>query len=157
MDRAADRRGDALIPQLLDDAATKVVTISDGRALVEGDPARLLLRSPQPGDRSRLAMFLGEADDVRYVAVVLSPDEPTPFGLPAGPRPPGSRGGGSMSADDRGPERRPDRRPVAMTAMSLTIVVMAYLTYKGANAGPPKRRRCLATTQLQQSTPARLR
>jgi quinol---cytochrome c reductase cytochrome c subunit, bacillus type len=38
---------------------------------------------------------------------------------------------------DRGPERRPDRRPVAMTAMSLTIVVMAYLTYKGANAGPP--------------------
>jgi len=38
---------------------------------------------------------------------------------------------------DRGPERRPDRRPIAMTAMSLTIVVMAYLTYKGANAGPP--------------------
>jgi quinol-cytochrome oxidoreductase complex cytochrome b subunit len=38
---------------------------------------------------------------------------------------------------DRGPERRPERRPVAMTAMSLTIVVMAYLTYKGANAGPP--------------------
>jgi menaquinol-cytochrome c reductase cytochrome b/c subunit len=38
---------------------------------------------------------------------------------------------------DRGPERRPDRRPFAMTAMSLTIVVMAYLTYKGANAGPP--------------------
>jgi mono/diheme cytochrome c family protein len=24
-----------------------------------------------------------------------------------------------------------------MTALSLTIVVMAYLTYKGANAGPP--------------------
>jgi quinol-cytochrome oxidoreductase complex cytochrome b subunit len=38
---------------------------------------------------------------------------------------------------DRGPERRPERRPVAMTAMSLTIVVIAYLTYKGANAGPP--------------------
>ena len=38
---------------------------------------------------------------------------------------------------DRGPERRPERRPVAMTALSLTIVVMAYLTYKGANAGPP--------------------
>jgi quinol---cytochrome c reductase cytochrome c subunit, bacillus type len=38
---------------------------------------------------------------------------------------------------DRGAERRPERRPVAMTAMSLTIVVMAYLTYKGANAGPP--------------------
>jgi menaquinol-cytochrome c reductase cytochrome b/c subunit len=38
---------------------------------------------------------------------------------------------------DRGPERRPERRPVAMTALSLTIIVMAYLTYKGANAGPP--------------------
>jgi quinol-cytochrome oxidoreductase complex cytochrome b subunit len=38
---------------------------------------------------------------------------------------------------DRGPERRPDRRPIAMTAMSMTIIVMAYLTYKGANAGPP--------------------
>ena len=38
---------------------------------------------------------------------------------------------------DRGPERRPERRPIAMTAMSMTIIVMAYLTYKGANAGPP--------------------
>jgi quinol---cytochrome c reductase cytochrome c subunit, bacillus type len=38
---------------------------------------------------------------------------------------------------DRGPERRPERRPIAMTAMTLTVVVMAYLTYAGANAGPP--------------------
>jgi quinol-cytochrome oxidoreductase complex cytochrome b subunit len=38
---------------------------------------------------------------------------------------------------DRGPERRPERRPIAMTAMAMTIVVMAFLTYKGANAGPP--------------------
>jgi menaquinol-cytochrome c reductase cytochrome b/c subunit len=38
---------------------------------------------------------------------------------------------------DRGPERRPERRPVAMSAMALTIIAMAYLTYKGANAGPP--------------------
>ncbi|HJS94223.1 MAG TPA: c-type cytochrome [Solirubrobacteraceae bacterium] len=38
---------------------------------------------------------------------------------------------------DRGAERRPERRPVAMTAMAMTIVVMAYLTYAGANAGPP--------------------
>src|SRR3954466_7978995 len=37
----------------------------------------------------------------------------------------------------RGPTPPPDPRPIAMTAMSLTIVVMAYLTYKGANAGPP--------------------
>src|SRR5690242_1493116 len=38
---------------------------------------------------------------------------------------------------DRGPERRPERRPIAMSALTLTVVVMAYLTYAGANAGPP--------------------
>jgi menaquinol-cytochrome c reductase cytochrome b/c subunit len=38
---------------------------------------------------------------------------------------------------DRGPERRPERRPIAMSALALTIVAMAYLTYAGANAGPP--------------------
>jgi menaquinol-cytochrome c reductase cytochrome b/c subunit len=38
---------------------------------------------------------------------------------------------------DRGAERRPERRPIAMGAMSLTVIVMAFLTYKGATAGPP--------------------
>ena len=38
---------------------------------------------------------------------------------------------------DRSPERRPERRPIAMTAMLLTIVAMAYLTYLGASAGSP--------------------
>src|SRR3954454_5984943 len=38
---------------------------------------------------------------------------------------------------DRGAERRPERRPIAMVALLLTIVTMGYLTYKGANAGPP--------------------
>jgi quinol-cytochrome oxidoreductase complex cytochrome b subunit len=38
---------------------------------------------------------------------------------------------------DRGPERRPERRPIAMTALGMTVVVIAYLTYTGANAGPP--------------------
>jgi mono/diheme cytochrome c family protein len=38
---------------------------------------------------------------------------------------------------DRGPERRPERRPVATTAGIFTIIAMAYLTYLGANAGPP--------------------
>ena len=36
---------------------------------------------------------------------------------------------------DRGPERRPERRPIATTAACLTIGAMAYLTYLGANAG----------------------
>jgi menaquinol-cytochrome c reductase cytochrome b/c subunit len=38
---------------------------------------------------------------------------------------------------DRGPERRPERRPIAMTALIFTVITMAYLTYAGANTGPP--------------------
>jgi menaquinol-cytochrome c reductase cytochrome b/c subunit len=38
---------------------------------------------------------------------------------------------------DRNPERRPDRRPVALTAGILTIIAMAYLTFLGASAGSP--------------------
>src|SRR5438093_2234 len=37
---------------------------------------------------------------------------------------------------DRGPERRPERRPIATTAGILTIGAMAYLTYLGASARP---------------------
>ena len=38
---------------------------------------------------------------------------------------------------DRSTERRPERRPIATTAGILTIAAMAFLTYQGANAGPP--------------------
>src|ERR687898_3033104 len=38
---------------------------------------------------------------------------------------------------DRGPERRPERRPIAMAAAFFTIAAMGYLTYLGANAGAP--------------------
>jgi menaquinol-cytochrome c reductase cytochrome b/c subunit len=38
---------------------------------------------------------------------------------------------------DRGPERRPERRPIAMTVLVLTAISMAYLTLSGATAGPP--------------------
>ena len=38
---------------------------------------------------------------------------------------------------DRGPERRPERRPIATTAGILTIIAMFYLTYLGAEAGSP--------------------
>jgi mono/diheme cytochrome c family protein len=38
---------------------------------------------------------------------------------------------------DRGPERRPERRPIATTAGVLTIIAIAYLTYLGAEAGSP--------------------
>jgi ubiquinol-cytochrome c reductase cytochrome b subunit/menaquinol-cytochrome c reductase cytochrome b/c subunit len=46
---------------------------------------------------------------------------------------------------DRSAQRRPERRPVATTAGILTIVAMAFLTYQGANAGPP--------TQIDMPTP----
>ena len=38
---------------------------------------------------------------------------------------------------DRGPQRHPLRRPVATLAGIFVICAMAYLTYLGANAGPP--------------------
>ncbi len=38
---------------------------------------------------------------------------------------------------DRGPERRPERRPIATTAGIMTIIAMAYLTFLGASAGSP--------------------
>lgn len=38
---------------------------------------------------------------------------------------------------DRGPERRPERRPLATTAGIMTILGMAFLTYSGATAGNP--------------------
>jgi menaquinol-cytochrome c reductase cytochrome b/c subunit len=38
---------------------------------------------------------------------------------------------------DRGPERRPERRPVATITGITVICAMAFLTYQGANAGTP--------------------
>jgi menaquinol-cytochrome c reductase cytochrome b/c subunit len=38
---------------------------------------------------------------------------------------------------DRGPERRPEKRPIALTAGIFTICAMGYLTYLGASAGSP--------------------
>ena len=38
---------------------------------------------------------------------------------------------------DRGPERRPERRPIATLAGITVIGAMALLTYEGANAGSP--------------------
>jgi ubiquinol-cytochrome c reductase cytochrome b subunit/menaquinol-cytochrome c reductase cytochrome b/c subunit len=46
---------------------------------------------------------------------------------------------------DRGPERRPERRPIATTAGIFTILAMAYLTFIGANAGAP--------TEIEMGTP----
>jgi menaquinol-cytochrome c reductase cytochrome b/c subunit len=38
---------------------------------------------------------------------------------------------------DRGPERRPERRPIATLTGILVIAAMGYLTYEGAAAGSP--------------------
>jgi menaquinol-cytochrome c reductase cytochrome b/c subunit len=38
---------------------------------------------------------------------------------------------------DRGPERRPERRPIATLTGIAVILAMAFLTYSGAAAGPP--------------------
>jgi ubiquinol-cytochrome c reductase cytochrome b subunit/menaquinol-cytochrome c reductase cytochrome b/c subunit len=49
---------------------------------------------------------------------------------------------------DRGPERRPERRPIATMAGIFTIASMGYLTYLGASAGAP--------TQIDMPTPQRI-
>src|SRR5512143_1323334 len=46
---------------------------------------------------------------------------------------------------DRGPERRPERRPIATSAGIFTIAAMGYLTYLGAAAGAP--------TAIEMATP----
>src|SRR5258707_6958391 len=38
---------------------------------------------------------------------------------------------------DRGPERRPERRPIATVTGIAVIAAIAFLTYEGANAGSP--------------------
>ena len=38
---------------------------------------------------------------------------------------------------DRGPERRPERRPIATTAGIFVIIAMGYLTFLGATGGSP--------------------
>jgi ubiquinol-cytochrome c reductase cytochrome b subunit/menaquinol-cytochrome c reductase cytochrome b/c subunit len=49
---------------------------------------------------------------------------------------------------DRGPERRPERRPIATTAGIFVIAAMGYLTYLGAAAGAP--------TTIDMPTPPRI-
>jgi ubiquinol-cytochrome c reductase cytochrome b subunit/menaquinol-cytochrome c reductase cytochrome b/c subunit len=46
---------------------------------------------------------------------------------------------------DRGPERRPERRPIATVSGIAVIGAMAFLTYSGANAGSP--------TAIEMATP----
>ncbi|MFI4978075.1 MAG: c-type cytochrome [Solirubrobacterales bacterium] len=47
---------------------------------------------------------------------------------------------------DRGPERRPERRPIATLTGIVVIAAMAFLTYQGASAGSP--------TAIETATPA---
>jgi ubiquinol-cytochrome c reductase cytochrome b subunit/menaquinol-cytochrome c reductase cytochrome b/c subunit len=49
---------------------------------------------------------------------------------------------------DRGPERRIERRPIALVTGLFVIAAMALLTYEGANAGAP--------TKIEMKTPARV-
>jgi menaquinol-cytochrome c reductase cytochrome b/c subunit len=50
---------------------------------------------------------------------------------------------------DRNPERRPERRPIALTAGILVVVAMAYLTFLGAEAGPPSQIDLKTTAALE--------
>ena len=52
---------------------------------------------------------------------------------------------------DRGPERRPERRPIATLAGIFVICAMALLTYEGANAGTPTKIDLPTPAQVMQS------
>ena len=47
---------------------------------------------------------------------------------------------------DRSPERRPERRPIALATGIFVICAMGFLTFKGAESGPP--------TQIDMPTPS---
>jgi mono/diheme cytochrome c family protein len=50
---------------------------------------------------------------------------------------------------DRGPERRPERRPIATIAGVFTIIAMGYLTYLGAAAGSPNEVEIVTRAELE--------
>jgi len=52
---------------------------------------------------------------------------------------------------DRSPERRIERRPIALAAGIATILAIAYLTYEGASAGSPNSVDLKAPTTLSQA------
>lgn len=67
---AAARATDDGVPRALQNPQTRVVDLRDGAAAVlPGPPARLVLRPPEPADRSRGPWFLGRQDGVTYLAV----------------------------------------------------------------------------------------
>ncbi len=55
---------------------------------------------------------------------------------------------------DRGPERRPERRPIATVTGIVVICLMGYLTYEGANAGSPTVIELATPTAVVQAGPA---
>jgi menaquinol-cytochrome c reductase cytochrome b/c subunit len=57
---------------------------------------------------------------------------------------------------DRGPERRPERRPIATTTGIFVIGAMAFLTYSGANAGTPTALNIAAPQTVKQAGGAEL-
>ena len=58
---------------------------------------------------------------------------------------------------DRGPERRPERRPIATTTAIFVICAMAFLTYEGANSGSPTVIELATPTAVVQAGPTVLR
>jgi quinol---cytochrome c reductase cytochrome c subunit, bacillus type len=58
---------------------------------------------------------------------------------------------------DRGPERRPERRPIATLTGIAVIFAMGYLTYRGAHAGTPDALEISPPAAVTANGPAALR
>lgn len=77
LDRAGHRRGEpGLLPGLLADPGTRVAALRGDRMAVAADA--LVVRSPEPPDAERLAVFLGVARDGAAYLGVVEADQPGP-------------------------------------------------------------------------------
>jgi NAD+ diphosphatase len=153
-DRAAYRRGDGLVRDLVADPATRVLEISAGRARLVADVAaatgsapvaraRLLLRAPRPDDVDRLAIFLGEdGEKTAFLAVDVEPaDDARAAGAGADPD-----AGGWLGLRALAPVLEPGEA-------GLVVQAVAVLNWHAAHRHCP---RCGAATTVTQAGYARL-
>lgn len=78
LDRRSHLRGDpGLVAGLLRRPTTRVLELRGDRAIVDGDGDAMLLRlrTPEPADEERLAVYLGEEAGTAYVTVIAAPEE----------------------------------------------------------------------------------
>lgn len=141
IDRAAVRRGPDLLATLIADPATQVLEVSRGRLHIGSDPSQLVLRSPEPADADRLAVFLGQDAGTAYLAVHIGPPGVEPPGLtPQEPPDPLWQGLRALAPE------------LTAAAAALAVQAVGVLNWHGTH---PRCSRCGEPTEVVQSGYAR--